>query len=100
MDRLERFGRFEWDPLKDQLNEEKHKLNFSDAIFAFFDQNRILERDDKHSNQEERWYCIGMVVDRVVTVRFTWRGRTLRILGAGFWKRGRKKYEKKENKIR
>ncbi len=34
----------------------------------------------------------------IITVRFTYRGKKIRIFGAGFWREGKKIYEK-ENKI-
>ncbi|MFH1066848.1 MAG: BrnT family toxin, partial [bacterium] len=30
----------------------------------------------------------------VLTVRFTWRDEILRIIGAGYWRKGKKLYEK------
>ena len=33
-----------------------------------------------------------------MTVRFTYRGKVIRLIGAGYWRKGRKIYEE-ENKI-
>ena len=90
--------RFEWDSSKDRLNQEKHKVSFSLAQYAFLDPNRIIARDLKHSEVEERYYCIGRVSDRIITVRFTYKGNVIRIIGAGYWRKGKVMYEKK-NKI-
>ena len=41
---------------------------------------------------------MGKVADGILTVRFTWRGGTIRIIGAGYWRKGKHIYER-ENKI-
>ena len=57
-----------------------------------------FEWDEKHSLVEERFFCIGKIDDGIVTVRFIMRNQTIRIFGAGYWREGRKLYEKR-NKI-
>jgi uncharacterized protein len=84
---------FEWDPAKDAENQLKHGVAFGEAQLAFLDVHRVIARDLKHSRGEERFYCFGQVALGVLTVRFTYRGSTIRIIGAGFWTRGRKVYE-------
>ncbi|MEN6503509.1 MAG: BrnT family toxin [Planctomycetaceae bacterium] len=51
-----------------------------------------------HSAGEARYYCIGRVGPGILTVRFTYRGGTIRLIGAGYWRKGKKLYEE-ENKI-
>ena len=89
---------FEWDPLKDEENQEKHGVSFIIAQNAFLDPHRIILEDIAHSTLEGRHYCIGWVGDGILTVRFTYREEIIRIIGAGFWRKGKKIYEK-ENKI-
>ncbi len=84
---------FEWDENKNQENIEKHNISFNDAQYAFFDSRRIILKDEKHSQTEERYFCIGEIEDGIVTVRFTLRKDRIRIFGAGFWRSGRKMYE-------
>ncbi len=91
------FGQFEWDEAKGHENSEKHGLDFYAATLAFLDPNRLIAIDEKHSRAEERLYCIGRIGRKVATVRFTRRGKRIRIIGAGFWRSGRKVYEA-ENK--
>lgn len=87
---------FEWDTSKNQLNSEKHGVPFEVAQYAFTDKNRIILEDIEHSsNVEKRYYCIGKIVEDILTVRFTYRENNIRILGAGFWRKGKKIYEKK-----
>ena len=45
------------------------------------------------SQIEERYYCIGNVGGDILTVRFTHRHNTIRIIGAGYWRKGRELYE-------
>ncbi len=89
---------FEWDASKDRLNQKKHNVSFFLAQQAFLDKNRIVARDLVHSCTEERYFCIGKIGEGIMTVRFTYRGDVIRIIGAGYWRKGKVFYEK-ENKI-
>lgn len=84
---------FDWDPVKDAENRRKHGVAFVDAQLAFLDPDRVIARDATHSQTEERHYCIGRVSDGIITVRFTIRGGIIRIIGAGYWRRGKSIYE-------
>ena len=84
---------FEWDPAKDLENQRKHGIPFSFAQFAFADRKRVIARDLSHSVGERRYFCFGLVGGAVVTVRFTFRRRMIRIFGAGYWRRGKQIYE-------
>ena len=86
--------KFEWNEDKNLANIEKHGVSFEEAIRAFLDPKRKIRLNKKHSSDEMRYYCLGMVGGRVLTVRFTIRGSKVRIIGAGFWREGRKIYEK------
>ena len=89
---------FEWDSDKDKINQKKHDVSFAIAQYAFLDPKRIIAKDLKHSGREERYFCIGKVDEEIITVRFTYRGNIIRIIGAGYWRKGKVVYEKK-NKI-
>jgi uncharacterized DUF497 family protein len=84
---------FEWDPAKDAENRRKHGVAFVDAQLAFLDPGRLISRDNSHSQSEQRYYCFGRVSNGVMTVRFTHRGDVIRIIGAGYWRRGKRVYE-------
>ncbi|MFA7418627.1 MAG: BrnT family toxin [Melioribacteraceae bacterium] len=89
---------FEWDAVKNKLNQKKHCISFEEAQYAFSDSNRIIVKDLEHSESEERFYCFGKISENIVTVRFTYRNNKIRIIGAGYWRKGKQIYEK-ENKI-
>jgi uncharacterized DUF497 family protein len=84
--------KFEWDEDKNLANVEKHGVSFEEAMQAFLDPNRKIRLNEKHSANEMRYYCLGMVGNRVMTVRFVVRDRNVRIIGAGYWREGRKYY--------
>jgi uncharacterized protein len=90
--------RFEWDDAKDGENLRKHGVPFVRAQFAFADPKRVIAQDLAHSQTEPRFYCFGLVDDGIMTVRFTYRTDVIRIIGAGYWRRGKAIYEQ-ENKI-
>lgn len=89
---------FEWDEDKDVINQEKHQVSFLQAQHAFADPRRVITKDIEHSQAEDRFYCLGVVNGGVLTVRFTYRDKIIRIIGAGYWRKGEAIYEQK-NKV-
>lgn len=87
--------RFDWDPDKDAENQRKHGVPFSRAQYVFADPQRVIAKDEAHSQTEERFYCFGEVDGGVLTVRFTYRASVIRIIGAGYWRKGKAIYERK-----
>ena len=85
---------FEWNDKKDAQNRVKHGVSFYEAQQAFLDPNRLIAHDLEHSDDELRYYCFGQVSGAIMTVRFTYRGHHIRIIGAGYWRKGKKTYEK------
>ena len=90
--------RFDLDTDKDAENQQKHGVSFSRAQYAFADPQRVIAKDITHSQTEERFYCFGEVDGGVLTVRFTYRSSVIRMIGAGYWRKGKAIYER-ENKI-
>ncbi len=89
---------FEWDEDKNNSNQAKHGISFDEAQYAFYDEHRVIAKDKKHSDSNEtRYFCFGLVSKEILTVRFTMRGNSIRIFGAGYWREGRKRYEEKNN---
>ena len=64
--------RFEWDEEKNKQNQLKHGVPFDLAQYAFGDPDR----------------------DGIIAVRFTYRKNRIRIIGAGYWRKGKEIYEK------
>ena len=86
---------FEWDETKDLENREKHGVSFYEAQYAFIDKSRVIAEDLAHSQEEKRYYCFGLNQQKtgIITVRFTYRNGRIRIIGAGYWRKGKKIYE-------
>lgn len=89
---------FDWDVRKNGENVEKHGVSFNEAQRAFGDPKRVIAEDTAHSQGEKRYFCFGVVDGGVLTVRFTWRANVIRIIGAGYWRKGKVIYER-ENQI-
>ena len=85
---------FEWDPAKDDDNQSKHGVSFAEAQLAFLDPRRVIAEDLAHGSTEKRYYCFGAVGEGIMTVRFTCREDTIRIIGAGYWRKGKRVYER------
>jgi len=89
---------FEWDDSKNAQNKEKHGVSFYEAQYAFADLQRVIIEDLDHDGDEDRFFCFGKVKGGIMTVRFTVREGRIRIIGAGYWRKGKKIYEQ-ENHI-
>ena len=85
---------FEWDAAEDRSNRAKHGVSFAQAQRAFFDPRRVIAEDLGHGGPEQRYFCFGWVDGGVMTVRFTWRNGRIRIFGAGYWRKGKKIYDR------
>jgi uncharacterized DUF497 family protein len=88
---------FEWDEIKNLANREKHHISFERAQEAFYDRDRLVIKDKKHSDTEDRFFCVGDDGNGIVTVRFTMRNENIRIFGAGYWREGRDRYEQRND---
>ncbi len=73
--------RFEWDEDKRLANIARHGIDFVRAKEIW--QGPVLEVPSPQSEHgEERFLAIGSVEGRVITVVFTWRGESRRIISA------------------
>ena len=84
---------FDWDEYKNRENQRKHKVSFDEAQYAFQDPHHVIAEDLDHSYTEDRYYCIGMINRGIITVSFTYRQHTIRIISAGYWQKGKQIYE-------
>ncbi len=89
------YGIFMWNLQRELDNINKHGIDFNLARKVFEDNKRKIFIDSLHSKEEERYFCIGKVGMRIITVRFVYREGKIRIFGAGNWRKARKYYEKK-----
>jgi hypothetical protein len=89
------YGSFVWDREKELANIKKHGVDFETAAQVFKDIHIKIYIDEKHAKVENRFFCVGKVEGRVLTVRFTYREGKIRIIGAGYWRKGKRYYEKK-----
>ena len=85
---------FEWDAAKDWVNRAKHGVGFELAQHAFLDPFRVIAGDLDHGGEEQRYFCFGRAEGAVLTVRFAWRSKKIRIFGAGYCRKGKAIYEK------
>lgn len=50
---------FEWDENKNEVNKRKHNISFEEAKTVFWDDEALLIKDHKHSQEEERFIILG-----------------------------------------
>jgi hypothetical protein len=74
-------------------------VSFIDAQVAFLDSRRVIAEDLSHGEGEQRHFCFGMVGGGVMTVRFTWREGRIRIIRAGYWRKGKTIYERENGPL-
>jgi len=71
-----------WDEEKNALNKRKHKISFEEAKKVFLDPGRFETIDKKHSLNEERLKTIGFSGVVLLSVVFTERDNSVRIITA------------------
>ena len=75
-------GRFHWDDEKAASNYEKHAVRFEAARDVFRDPFAVEFLDDRHDCGEDRFELIGMASGRLLTLVYTLRDETIRIISA------------------
>jgi uncharacterized protein len=73
---------FEWDDAKAAKNLLKHGITFDQAISAFRDTFAVEYPDDRMDYGEDRFIHIGMAAGQLLTVAFTERADSTRIISA------------------
>lgn len=76
--------RFEWDTPKALLNFRDHGVTFGEATEVFYDPNAIADFDAAHSDNEQRFFIIGLSSRRLLYVVFAAReaDNVIRIISA------------------
>jgi uncharacterized DUF497 family protein len=73
---------FEWDDEKALRNQAKHHVEFSYATNVFLDPNRADFDVSRVEDRETRRKAIGLVEGRLLTVVYTSRAGSIRIISA------------------
>ncbi len=73
---------FEWDPVKTASNVTRHGVSFTLAMRVFENLDRIERHDGRDDYGEDRFVTVGLVGDKRLTVPYTMRGDTIRIISA------------------
>jgi len=77
--------RFEWDPVKADVNLRKHGVRFDEARTVFYDESALQFFDPDHSDDEERFLMLGLsLAPRLLVVCHCFRENdvTIRIVSA------------------
>jgi uncharacterized protein len=59
---------FDWDPIKEKSNFQKHKVSFERATEIFLDPFMLSLFDKIHSINEDRWITVGKDRNNVTIV--------------------------------
>ncbi len=70
--------KFEWDTAKNELNLDKHGMDFETAKSIWLDENRI--EIEAPYPIENRWIVIGMVQGKVWAAVYTMRKDVIRMI--------------------
>jgi len=73
---------FQWDEKKNSKNKRKHGVSFETASKVFSDPKQFEAYDFKHSLFEDRWMTVGLSELTVLSVTFTKRNGSIRIISA------------------
>lgn len=74
---------FEWDPIKAELNQQKHGVTFEEASTVFDDPLAVIFDDEEHSLYETREIIVGhSIQEKFLFVCFIERGGSIRIISA------------------
>ena len=73
---------FDWDPVKNVSNLEKHRLTLTDAAAVFDDPNHVILDITRPEHGEKRFKAIGQIDAKVWTIVFTPREGMTRLISA------------------
>jgi uncharacterized DUF497 family protein len=72
---------FEWDERKRKSNAEKHQIDFEDAVAVFSDPAALVVPSSRRRD-EQRHLLVGELDGMLITVVYTLRGDSVRIISA------------------
>lgn len=73
---------FEWDEAKSETCFQERGFDFAYAARAFFDPDRIIQADTRHSYGEERYQLMGKIERRLFVVVYPPKHGAMRIISA------------------
>ena len=73
---------FEWDDIKSERCFRERGFDFSYAVRAFFDPERIVHEDTRYCYGEDRYQLMGIIEERLFVVVYTPRHQAMRIISA------------------
>ena len=74
---------FEWDKGNSQKNGVRHRVTKGECEQVFFNEPIIAFNDEKHSQEENRWYLLGRTdSEKLLFVVFTVRNKLIRVISA------------------
>jgi uncharacterized protein len=67
--------KYEWDEVKNQKNQKKHKISFEDAMLIFADPMLKIVPDTTTNTNEEVYLAVGRMLDsyNILLVAHTYR---------------------------
>ena len=71
---------FEFDPVKDAANREKHGVGLTFGARIFEDADYLILPTIREEDEEERYLAIGMVGRKLWTAVHVWRDDTVRFI--------------------
>lgn len=91
---------FEWDEVKNQINVSKRGVSFEEAKTVFYDEEALLEYDENHSDEEDRFRILGCssAANILLVVHCIRQGSIIRIISSR--KATRTEQEKYEESVR
>ena len=89
---------FEWDESKNEINREKHGLDF-DAVFTFDWETALIADRTRRGDGEQRYAALALYAGKIHTVVFTKRSLNVRIISLRRSNRGEERaYESVKGK--
>lgn len=74
---------FDWDEGNKDKNWIKHRVAIKEAEQVFFNQPKVIWRDEKHSGSEKRYIILGQTdMKRKLHVVYALRGENIRVISA------------------
>ncbi|MCO5250167.1 MAG: BrnT family toxin [Candidatus Kapabacteria bacterium] len=97
---LSNINGFDWDDFNRDKNWQKHGVLWVECEEVFFNEPVLLYFDDKHSNEESRFYALGRTDNkRDLFIVFTLRNDKIRVISARDMNKKEKSQYEKYSKI-